>query len=173
MRLLQRLGQLAVDADIGGGEIAGLEQRDQMRFDRKSDLAPMGDLTGVPVSFLDSFEYAEQPEVEDLVEDLLLGIEVVVDAASLNVGDFGDLAQRGGRVSLAPKQLGRCYQNRIACFGDAGCFVFRSGTPATVRLERRFWDLETNGDRRAGFMSKRLMNAINDAVERFRQPLDR
>src|SRR5947209_6286520 len=114
MWLLQRLGQLAVDTDIGGGEIAGFEQRDQMGFDRESDLAPMGDRTGIAVGFLDCFEHAEQPEVEDLVEDLLLGIEVVVNAASLDVGDFGDLAQCGGRVSLAPKQPGRRYQNRIA-----------------------------------------------------------
>jgi hypothetical protein len=39
--------------------------------------------------------------------------------------------------------------------------------------EMRFWDLETNRDRRVGFMfkaSKRLMRAIIGAVKRLRQP---
>ena len=54
----------------------------------------------------DRFKYTRQPEMQNLVEDLLLGVEIVVDAACLDLGHCRDLTQRRRGVTLTAKQLG-------------------------------------------------------------------
>ena len=63
-----------------------------MRLDGEPDTAAVRDLACVLHGFLDGFEYAQQPEMQNLVEDLLLGIEIIIDAAGLDFGHRGDLA---------------------------------------------------------------------------------
>ena len=85
-----------------------------MRLDGKSDPAPVRGLARFFQRGLDRLEYAEQPAVEDLIEDGLLGVEIIVDARSLDLGRGRDLAEGRGRVTLAAEQLGRGFQNLIA-----------------------------------------------------------
>ena len=61
VRLLEVFGKLAIDSNIGRGEIARLQQRHQMRLDRQSDPAPMRDLAGALQRGLDRVEYLSRP----------------------------------------------------------------------------------------------------------------
>ena len=114
MRFLESFGQLTVDPNIRGCEVAGFEKGHQMRFDRQPNSAAVRNLACIVQGLLDGFEHTQQPKVQDLVENLLLGIEIVIDAARLDFRHGRDLTQRGGGVTLAAKQLGRRTQNRIA-----------------------------------------------------------
>ncbi len=103
VRLFQRFGKLAVDPDVSGCEIAVFQQGNQMCFDGQPNLAPMRDIAGVSVRFFDCFKNPQQPEMEHLIENLLFGIEVVIDASGFDLSNLSDLAQSRGRVALATK----------------------------------------------------------------------
>ena len=43
-------------------------------------------------------------DAQHLLDDRVLGVEVVVEAACLHLGGSGDVGERGGRVAAARKQ---------------------------------------------------------------------
>lgn len=107
MRFLQMLRQLAVDADIGGREVAGFQKRNKMGFDRQLDTPAVRRLTGSVHGGFHRLEDVTQAAIEHLVQNGFLGIEIVIDAAGLYPGGGRDLAQGRRRESLFVKQPGR------------------------------------------------------------------
>ena len=77
-----------------------------MGLDRKTNLAPVRYFPGTFDRVLHGLEHVAEAAVQHFVENLLLGIEMVVDAAGLDLGPCCNLAQGRGRKSLAAKQLG-------------------------------------------------------------------
>ena len=70
-----------------------LEESNQVSLDRQDDLLP---IRGMPGSF--NRRCRKPAAFENLRQDLFLGIEVVVDATSLDPRRAGNLAQRGGAI---------------------------------------------------------------------------
>ena len=115
-----------------------------MSLDRQGDSLPM---CGTPGSFDRGFHRVEdvlQAAFEYLRQNLFLGIEVVVDAAGLDPRRTGNLAQRGGGISLMAEKCRRRFQDGVAqllrlCRGRCGncripAFAFAIG----CRLSPRF-----------------------------------
>ena len=114
MGLPHRGGHLTENPDVGRGEIVRMQQCTQMRFDRTVQNHPE---RGVWRQFFkrqfDCVKNTLHADVEHFTDDLVLGLEVVVQTACLHVAGGSNGAQRRGSVALVAKQAGSRLQNHL------------------------------------------------------------
>jgi hypothetical protein len=126
--VLGRQRNLPVQPDVGRGEVPMLQQPVQMPFDGGDHPLPVG---GVGRQRLDTAVDLDADDVDAAVQhqaqDLVLGPEVVVDAAGLDASGLGDLPQRRGRKAVVAEEPRGFDQDQVARgvarghLGHGGC----------------------------------------------------
>ena len=87
-----------------------------MGLDRERDALAMRYVAGLLKLQFDRVEHPMKADIEHLVENRFLGIEIVIDAARLDLRELGDLPQRGRGITLSAKQFCGRLENQVAGF---------------------------------------------------------